>query len=184
MKEEKRTIENTPPTAKKRKTRTSVRRKIFRQGSNQSSSPIVINELRQVSPTIHNLLVLIDILAHTVEDEENVEDDVPLLTFISKLRSRKTTPTLNTNEVQAKEDEEEEHEEPLDNFSELDVEILNYFEEMGIEDPDIFEEHGIEDPVVFEGQGIEYATISKDPNIEDPAVLKGKVIKYLAMVKG
>jgi len=98
VKAEKKIVENTPPVAKKRKTRSSVRRKTISQGMNQSSSAIIIKESPQVSPTIHNISVLADAVAHTVEDEENAEDEVLLSTFFSGLRKRKTT--LSTSEVQ------------------------------------------------------------------------------------
>ena len=65
---------------------------------NQSSSAIIIEESPQVSPTIHNLLVLADVVEHSMEDEENAEDDVLLSTFVSGLRKRKTT--LSTGEFQ------------------------------------------------------------------------------------
>jgi len=61
--------------------------------------------------------VLADAATHIMEDEENVEDNVLLLTFVSRLRKRKMTPS--TGEVQTKghEDEEEQHIETLNNFS-------------------------------------------------------------------
>jgi len=96
---------------------------------NQSISLIIIDESPQVSPTVHNLLVLADAVAHTMEDEENAEDDVLLSTFVSRLRSRKMTLTPHIGEVQEEENEEEQYAEGLDNFSEPDVETLNDFEE-------------------------------------------------------
>lgn len=121
---EKRVVENTPPAVKKRKIRSSERKKVVGQGTNQSGSPILIDDLPQVSPAVHNLSVLADAVAHTVEDEENAEHDVLFSIFVSRLRSRKTMLTPNTSEVQVEEDEEEQHEEPPYNFSELDVETL------------------------------------------------------------
>ena len=107
MQAEKKTVENTPPIAKKRKNRSLVSRKNISQGMNQSSSAIIIEESPQVSPTIHNLLVLADAVEHTVEDEENVEDDVLLSTFNSRLRKRKTTPSTSEVQTEGHEDEEE-----------------------------------------------------------------------------
>jgi len=83
--------------------------------------------------------VLADVVVHTVEDEANVEEDVVLSTFVSRLRSRKTMSTLTTSEFQAEEHKEEKHEEPPNNFSEPDVETLNDYEDQGIENPTLFE---------------------------------------------
>lgn len=99
MQEEKRVVENTPPAAKKRKIRTSARRKVVGQGTNQLGSSIVINNSHQVCPTVHKLSMLADAVAHTMEDEENVEDGVLLSTFFSRLRRRETTLTPNIGKV-------------------------------------------------------------------------------------
>ena len=50
-------------------------------------------------------------IAHTMEDEENVEDDVLLSTFVSKLKEIKTT--LNIGEVQEEGHEDEGELKPL-----------------------------------------------------------------------
>lgn len=101
---DKRSVENTPPMAKKMKTRSSLRRKAITQGTNQFISPIVIDETPQVSLVVHNLPVLADAVVQTVEDEENAKENIMLSRFISRLRSRKKTSTLHTVEVQVEED--------------------------------------------------------------------------------
>lgn len=119
------------------------------QGMNKSSSLVIIDESPQVSPKVHNLLVLPDATKNTIEDEENVEDDVLLSTFVSKLRKRKMT--LSTGEVQAEhhEDDEEKHIETLDNFSQSDIETLNDFKEWGTESPTILEQWCTETPTIL-----------------------------------
>jgi len=133
------TVEKTPPLAKKRKTRTSVRKKMVSQGMNQSSSLIITDESPHVSPKVHNLSVLVDAAAHAVEDEENAEDDILLSTFVSRLRKRKMTPSTGEVQAEGHEDEEEQHIETLNNFNEPDIEALNDFEERGTKAPTILE---------------------------------------------
>jgi len=60
-----------------------------------------------------------------------------LSTFVSRLRKRKTTPSTGEFQAEGHEDEEEQHVETLDNFSEPDMETLNDFEERGTEAPTI-----------------------------------------------
>jgi len=88
-------VEDTSPSKKKIKIRTSTRKKNFSPRTNQyqSSYPIVIDESPQVSPKDHNLSVLADAVAHTLVNEENVEkeDDILFPTLVHRLRKKKTT---------------------------------------------------------------------------------------------
>ena len=135
---EKKSIENTLPLAKKRKIRTLTRKKTISLGTNQSSPLIVIDESPQVSPKYHNLLVLANAVAHTMVNEENVEDDISLSTFVRRLRKRKTTPSVGEVQADGHEDDEEQHEETLDNFDEQDIETLNLLKEQGTKAPCCF----------------------------------------------
>lgn len=103
---EKRSIKNTPFSVKKRKLRTSTRKKTVSQVMNQSTSPIVIDESPQASPKDHRILVLADAATHTVVRKEKIEEEILLVTFVHKLRKRKTTPSAG--EVQEKGHEDDE----------------------------------------------------------------------------
>jgi len=82
--------------------------------------------------------VLANVVTHTVENEENVEDDILFSTF-RKLTKKKMTSSTSEVHVEGHEDEEEQHIETLDNFSELNIETLGAFEEWGTETPVILE---------------------------------------------
>jgi len=84
-----------------------------------------------------------------MENEENVEDDILLSTFVSKLRKKKLTPRTSKVQTEGHEDKEEKNIENLDNFSEPDIETFSGFEERGTETSAILEKWGIESPTVL-----------------------------------
>jgi len=151
---EKNFVKGTPPSTKKRKTRTLRRKKIVsqRMSQYQSSSSIVIDESPWVLPKDHNLLVLVDVAAHIVVNEENVEkeDNILLSTLVHGLRNKNMTSSAEEVQEDGHEDDEAQHMETLDNFNEHDIETLNDFYEQDTKSPPGLNEQGTESPEELE----------------------------------
>lgn len=93
--EKQKLIVETPSTSKMR-TRSSIKRTTsLKEAHIQSTSPINLDDSQPPSPFIDNLIILADVVAHTMISGGDIDevDITPLSDFLGKMKKRKMMPT-------------------------------------------------------------------------------------------